>query len=151
MTENRRNIYPYFIVLLLGTFLVFLFWSGNRAATRGSRITDPDYYSKGLKYNTTLVEKKAASVLGWQLHSNLQDYHLRVTLLDSDHQPVTGAHGILLLHDAKHNRSESHTLQESSAGLYQLLLPTQLSGQLQARIEFECDGARLNRQLLISL
>lgn len=42
-------------------------------------------------------------------------------------------------------------LQEVRAGTYQLHLTDSMTGEMAARVEFEHDGARLNRQLLLNL
>lgn len=46
------------IPLLLCSFLAFSSWAAYQAATRVSDVSDRDYYSKGLKYNSTLLEKR---------------------------------------------------------------------------------------------
>ena len=72
MTETRKkNIYPAMILLLISCFLIFSTWAAFQAAGLGSKVTDTDYYSKGLKYNTSQVEKRAAEVLGWNLETRL--------------------------------------------------------------------------------
>lgn len=151
MLDKKPNRYPLFILLLLGSFLLFLAWSGKQASTRGSDITDRDYYSKGLKYNTTLVEKRAASVLGWSMHSRLEKSLLQVRLDDSKKQPVAGAIGTLLLYGAGDAKTRRLSFREGDSGKYLLELPTELQGELRASLEFERAGARLNRQLLLNL
>lgn len=147
---NFKQFYPAFIVVLLGTFLGFSGWSAYRAATLGSQISDPDYYSKGLKYNTTLVEKRAASVLGWRIRSELSAGKLQVRLLDSQGLPVIGANGQLTVFFPE-NPISALALTESDPGTYSLLLPSNLRGEIPARLDFERQGARINRQLLLNI
>jgi nitrogen fixation protein FixH len=145
-----KHFYPAMIILLLGTFLVFSGWSAYRAATRSSQITDRDYYSKGLKFNATLVEKRAASVLGWQLRSELLAHTLHIRLLDGQGLPVSGAVGKLVFHQPQEKSSRFLRLHEAAPGAYLAELPGDLKGGIPIRIDFERSGARVNRQLLLN-
>jgi len=151
MTIRNRNLYRPLIVLLLGSFLAFSAWAAWQAAERGSQVTDRDYYSKGLKYNSSLVEKRAAEVLGWSLATEIAGQSLIFQLADSDHQSVAGARAILHLYLPDTRNGRAFTLDEFSAGEYRLELPAGLSGSMRARVSFERDGARLNRQLQLNL
>ncbi len=146
-----KNFYPMVIMTLLASFLLFSGWSAYRASTRGSQITDRDYYSKGLKYNTTLVEKRAATVLGWRLDTKLNDQRLEIQLLDGQGQPVTGARGQLSFYLESDRSTPARELEETSPGQYQALLPASLTGEVSVRVVFEREGARINRQLLLNI
>lgn len=136
------------VPLLLCSFLVFSSWAAYQAATRVSAVSDRDYYSKGLKYNSTLLEKKAATVLGWELHSTLIDGILIQYLTDQSGEPVSGAKGLLKLQYREAQLSVP--LEEVDAGVYRAPLP-QLSGEHLIRAEFERDGARILRRLLLTI
>jgi len=138
------------ILLLISGFLVFLAWSAFQAAGLGSRVTDADYYSKGLKYNTTQVEKRAAEVLGWNLTTRLDGRILEFRLTDSRGE-VDRAEGSLYLAIPGTAENIHLSIQEVGAGLYQVRLDDTINGTIQARLELERDGARLNRQLLLNL
>ena len=148
---SKKNFYPSFILLLIGGFLVFLVWSAFQAAGLGSKVTDADYYSKGLKYNTTQVEKRAAEVLGWNLATRLNGRNIEFHLTSSKGKEVDRAVGNLYL--AIPDRAENIHLQltEITSGHYQVRLDDNISGTIQARLEMERNGARLNRQLLLNL
>ena len=146
-----KNFYPLLICSLLGAFLLFSSWSAYRAATRGSHVTDRDYYSKGLRYNSTILEKRAASVLGWQLTAVLRDQLLLVSLVDGKGVPVAGASGQLVFFAQEQAASASLVLAESTPGTYQVQLPASLRGEIPVRIDFDHQGARLNRQLLLNI
>jgi nitrogen fixation protein FixH len=151
MTEaKKRNIYPPLILLLLGAFLLFSTWSAFQAAGLGSEVTDAEYYSKGLKYNTTMVEKRAAIVLGWNLSTRLEGRTLEFSLTDRDGGVVDRATGFIYLAIPDAAENINLPLKEIAAGLYQVTLSKDFSGAIQARLEFELDGARLNRQLLLN-
>ena len=136
------------IPILLGAFLLFSSWAAYQAATRVSDVSDRDYYSKGLKYNNTLIEKQAASSLGWQLHSELMDGRLIQYLTNGEGLPVTGATGLLKLQDRDVRLIVP--LEETQPGIYHAELP-HLSGTQTVRAEFELNGARILRHLLLSL
>ncbi|MDH3998780.1 MAG: FixH family protein [Desulfuromonadales bacterium] len=151
MKKTGKNIYPALILLLLGSFLAFSVWSALRAANYGPRVSDADYYSKGLKYSSTQLEKRAAVSLGWRLLMQQQEQTLNFRLADKHGAPVTKATAALYLYLPGNESQIDLALTETSPGDYQLTLEKELSGQISARLEFEHDGARLSRQLLLSL
>lgn len=151
MSKPSKNLYKPFILCLLISFIGFLSWSAWQAKERGSQVTDRDYYSKGLKYNTTLVEKRAAEVLGWSLSTQISEKTLTFHILDRDKQNVTGAHGTLHIYLPDYPKGRPFELQETAAGSYNLDLPANLSGSLRAWVAFERDGAKINRQLQLNL
>ena len=148
---KRKNIYPALVIGLLAGFLLFAGWSARQAVVQGPQIADRDYYSKGLKYNTTLLEKRAASVLGWQLDSSFEQGLLQIRLADRHGQHVVGARGQLTFFHHSDRRNSSLQLNESVPGTYQVQLPDSLQGEVTLRIAFERDGARIHRQLLLSI
>ncbi len=146
-----KHFYPGLIITLLGAFLLFAGWSAYRASIHGSQITDRDYYSKGLRYNTTLVEKRAASVLGWKLETELQAGRLQIRLVDGKGQLVTGANGQLSFYRQDDGSVPVLALAETAPGTYLIQLPNHLRGEVSVRIDFEREGARINRQLLLNI
>lgn len=149
--KTARNLSPCIITTLIFVFVIFLGWSAYRASTRGSAIADPDYYSKGLKYNATLVEKKAATVLGWTFQTRLSGANLTISLHDKLQQPVTNGEATLQLYSPDTPVPTAVPLHESQPGLYSLTLPADLNGEIRARFDFHKDGARLSRTLLLNL
>ncbi len=146
-----NRFYPALIIGLLGSFILFLVWSAFQASTQGTQVTDRDYYSKGLKYSSTMVEKRAASSLGWQLTTEMENGELHFQLRDGTNQPVSGAHGLLNLYSRPDSDLLKIPLEEIEVGRYRARLPQQLKGEVTVRLEFERDGARINRQLLVNL
>ena len=152
MTKTKKkNIYPLLILLLVSCFLVFLAWSAFQAAELGSKVTDADYYSKGLKYNTTMVEKRAADVLGWSLETRLDGRILEFHLKDHGGRDVDRAVGTLYLAVPGFAENIHLPLQEFASGHYRVKLGDNINGSIQAWLELEREGARLNRQLLLNL
>jgi len=148
---KKTNLYPAFVVLMIGSFICFLAWSAMRASDSGPQVTDADYYSKGLRYTSTVLEKRAAAALGWRVDTQLSGRTLRLQLSDKEGQPVRSAKGIITIYMRNRGETISFPLQEVSAGTYQLRLTDSMTGEMTARVEFERDGARLNRQLLLNL
>ena len=151
MNQNKKSIIPVLLSILIGCFILFLAWSGKQASTGGTDVTDSDYYSKGLKYNSTLVEKKAASVIGWQLQTRLEESFLIFNLSDKNGRPILAANGKLTLPIPGGNLVQTLTLSEENPGTYQTELPADLRGERPVRVDFELNGARINRQLLLSI
>lgn len=148
---KRKSPYVLFILLLIGAFVLFSLWSARQAATRGSQISDLNYYSKGLKYNNTRVEERAAASRGWQLETAINEHSLHFRLSDNKGLPISQANGELTLFLSEEQRVLRLQTSEAQPGLYLLKLPREISGSLQARIEFEQLGARVSRQLLVNL
>lgn len=146
-----KHFYPALIISLLGTFILFLIWSAFQASTQGTQVTDRDYYSKGLKYNSTMVEKRAASSMGWKITPELVEGMLQVKLHDGKGQPVSEANGVLHLYSRPGIDLLKLSLKEVDTGRYRTQLPSELKGEVTIRVEFERDGARINRQLLIRI
>lgn len=139
------------IMVMIGGFILFLAWSAYQAAGLGSKVTDTAYYSKGLKYNTTQVEKRAAEVLGWQLETKLDGRSLAFYLTSREGEKVDQATGTLYLAIPDKAENIHLPLREIEDGIYQVTLDENIHGSIQARLEVERKGARLNRQLLLNL
>lgn len=148
---KKTNLYPLFVLLMIASFICFLAWSAKRASDSGPQVTDADYYSKGLRYTSTILEKQAAAALGWRVETQLSGRVLQLHLSDKDGQPVSAAQGVISIYMQARGQSMTFPLREVSAGTYQLNLADSMAGEISARVEFERNGARLNRQLLLSL
>ena len=146
-----KSPYVFLILFLLISFLIFSVWSARQAATRGSRISDTEYYSKGLKYTNTKVEERAATSRGWNLETNIVNKNLHFILSDKEGNAISQANGELTLYLGKEKKVLRLKAIESQPGLYWIDLPDEINGSLQARIEFELQGSRINRQLLVNL
>ncbi len=152
MTEiKKKNRSPQIITVLVLGFIVFLAWSAYQAGGLGSKVTDADYYSKGLKYNSTMVEKRAAEVLGWNLETELEGHTVKFHLVDQQGGNIDRAIGTLYLAIPGMDKNYHLPLQEVTSGYYQVTLDDSTKGAIQARLELERDGARLNRHLLLNL
>jgi nitrogen fixation protein FixH len=148
---TKTNSYPLFIILLISCFLGFSAWSAIRAIDAGPEVTDPDYYSKGLKYSSTVLEKRTAAVLGWKVETLLTGRTIEFHLSDKEGKPVETAKGDIFLYLAGSTKSKQLPLKETEPGVYIFNLTSHMTGEINARLEFERKGARINRQLLLNL
>jgi nitrogen fixation protein FixH len=147
---HPRNRWPLLILLLVAGFFALSAWSFHLAASGTSAVTEANYYSHGLRYNQTLVERNAAASLGWDAAVTLTDLQVQVALNDGDRQPVTAAQGTLTL-QGERGAARHLPLLERHAGVYHGTLPPGLRGEVTAQIDFEQAGARLSKRLLLSL
>ena len=147
--KSATIFWPSAIVLLIFFFLSLTAWSIHRATIGVSSVTNPRYYSHGLKYNQTLVEKEAATALGWNLETSLDGRTLLFHLSDSSGQAVSGAQGGITLFDAE--RQSNHALRETAPGIYVTEIPVDPGTHVSARIDLRRRGASLSRALLLNL
>jgi len=148
-SDKKAGAWPWLVVIIGLSFLAITGWSIYRAIIGTSRVTDPAYYSHGLKYNQSEIEERAAESMGWRLSSVLKGERLLFTLETESAAPVSGCRGELLIFN-RDNRF-SVTLREGKAGLYSAVLPKNLTGSLTGDLVLQRDGARLSRRLLINL
>lgn len=148
MTNLKQT--PWMILIIGIGFLTLMVWSAYRASVETSPVTDRDYYSHGLRYNETLLERRAAASLGWQTSIQLGSKDLVVQLVDQEQQPVRQAKGRIVLFANGTDQRIDLALAERSPGHYVATFPTTLSGERTAELSFERDGARLSKRLLVS-
>ena len=147
---SRSRPIPWLIILLGVGFTVFTAWSFYRAVHGTSAVIDADYYSHGLRYNQTLLERGPPTSLGWQAVPHLEGRLLSIQLRDHDQQLVTDAQGSLTLLGTGSPPDGALGLREVEPGLYRAELPAGLRGEQTAEIVFQRDGARLTRRLLFA-
>lgn len=147
----RATRWPKIIIGLILFFLLLTGWSVYRATTGVSDVTNPRYYSHGLRYNHTLIEREAAEGLGWQVGITLSGGRMEVHLTDRNGRPVPQAHAEVLLYPADTKEESLLPLLEERSGLYAAMLPGELSGSLNARLQITRLGASLSRSLLLNL
>jgi nitrogen fixation protein FixH len=139
------------ILLMISGFLAFSAWAAGQAAGLGSKVTDADYYGKGLKYNTGQVERRAAETLGWNLTTQLSGRDLEFHLTDRAGGAVARAIGTLYLAIPGAAENLHLPLPEVTPGTYRVRLDDTLSGPIPARLELARAGALINRPLLLNL
>ncbi|BCR03414.1 hypothetical protein DESUT3_04830 [Desulfuromonas versatilis] len=148
---SRRNPWPLWLLLLGAFFLTLTAWSVYRASTRGSAVTDPGYYSHGLRFNDSLLERQAAEGLGWSVATAVQDGWIRVRLSGRDGLPVAGGAGEVVIFRVRTGSETRLVLHELSPGEYGAPLPGGLRGEFPAEMSLGRDGARVSRRLQLNL
>ena len=145
-----NNKIPWIVIIIGIGFLCLTAWSILRARHETSAITDQDYYTHGLRYNETQLEKKAAETLGWSIDIKLIDNVMQVRLMDRNNEPVTAANGFIVIFSNNKSNRDRLPFLETKEGVYELTLEGNFKGSLHAQLEFERNGARLNKQLLLN-
>jgi nitrogen fixation protein FixH len=150
--KSKIGMSPYllFILLILSAFVIFSIWSARQAATRGTEISDPLYYSKGLKYNLSQAEEQNATGEGWHLETTFADKMLRFHLSDLKGDPIRKAAGSVTLYLNNPDQELNLPTKEEQPGIYLTRVPETIHGSLSATVEFSRQGARLNRRLLVN-
>ncbi len=148
---NKKPYIPWLLPVIGGIFLILTTWSIYRASQGTSAVTDRDYYSHGLRFNETLLERKVAESLGWIVSTELQGHTLIFHLKDKNEAPVLEARGTLEIFLKDVSSSVRLPLVNIGPGKYQINLSEKVSGEMAARLEFERDGARISRSLLLNL
>ena len=154
ISPKKTNPWPLLIVTIGLAFITVTAWSLIQAHEKASPITDPAYYSHGLRYNQTTLEKRAAESSGWEMGTELAGRRLKITLENGEHRAVSGCRGELVLYDTAANGSSQRLalpVREEGKGVYNLDLPPELQGSLTGDLSLQRDGARFNHRLLINL
>ena len=145
--DGRPGWWPLPFLLLL--FLGITAWSVYRAAVGVSAVTDPQYYSHGLRYEDTVLERRNAAAQGWIMKARLDGDELTIRLGDGKGTPVSGAVCEILLRPGGHPRRLG--LVERTAGRYTVHLPPpREASPVQASLDCRLAGAAVHRTLLIN-
>lgn len=145
------NRWLWLIGALMVGFVLLSAWSFRRAARESSAVTDANYYSHGLRYNQTLLERQAAASHGWQTLARLDGPLVSIRLFDRERQAVAGAVATLTLLGSGTAHNLRLPLQEVEPGLYRAELPGDLHGDLAAEVAIQRDGASLHQRLLLAI
>jgi len=154
MTMNSTCRWPAFLIALCLAFVVFSWWSLQRAASGVSSVTDANYYRHGLKYNRASVELQAGQALHWQLSPQLEGRRLTVQVVDDRQTPVSGASGELTLQPEGTRPGAVPPplkLTSSGPGSYTVTLPDGVCQQVAANLTLTRDQVTVQRRLLINL
>ena len=151
---RKSNHWPLLPVGIGLAFIVVTGWSIFQAHEKVSPVTDPAYYSHGLRYNQTSLEERAAESSGWMMRTVLNDHRLSIILENSDQMAVSGCRGVLVLYDNSSSQPARRlelSVREEENGVYLMELPAELNGSLTGDLSLHRDGTRFNRRLLINL
>jgi len=144
------NRWPQLLLLVGVLFFCLTGWSVYRSVRGVSAVTDSHYYSHGLRYNASRIEKEAAEKLGWQVSIRLQDGYLISELTGPEGQPLRGVSAWLSV-PGRGQKGSRLQLSESAAGRYGTMLPTELHGEVPALLTLSSGDTTLSRSLLLNL
>ena len=149
----KKNTWLLLIFAIALSFSAITFWSIYRASSGVSSVTDPAYYSHGLKYNSTSIESLAAETMGWQVESILTGGRLNIRLHDAAGAAISGASGEITFTPVTPNQttSQTTTLHEEKRGSYSTALPPQLPRTTYANIVIRKGKTAIRRRLLLNL
>jgi len=153
-TSHKPNHWPLLPIVIGIAFIGVTTWSIIQAHEKVSPITDPAYYSHGLRYNQTTLEERAAESSGWTMRTELTGRRLNIRLENGEHRAVIGCRGELVLYenaDTQPARRLKLSVREEEGGGYLLELPAELTGTLTGDLSLHREGARFNRRLLLNL
>jgi nitrogen fixation protein FixH len=150
---NTTVRWPAFIITLVLAFTAFTWWSFIRAAAGVSAVTDPDYYSHGLKYNSTTLEQQAGEALGWTVRQQVAGRRLTIRVEDSHQVGIPGCQGAITFPGEGTGASPLPPLAvtEIGAGLYQADIPATLPQTLMTTLTIGKGQAMVHRRLLLAL
>lgn len=150
-TENLR--WPAFIIALVLCFVIFSWWSLERAASGVSAVSDPNYYSHGLKYNSTNIEIQTAQALSWTVTPTVKGRELTVAVADAMQVGVSGAKGAITVQPESTGQGilPPLSLMESGQGLYTVTIPANLPLTFSANLSLSKGQATVQRRLLVNL
>jgi hypothetical protein len=134
--------------LLVGVFLIGTTASLFSAASRASRVVDPDYYNHGLHYGQTGKGAKDPG-LGWIISASLVGAELRVRVSDQSGAPVGG--GKLSFEPAPGREPIGTTiaLAESAPGNFHAPRPASPLGELHRTLHFTRGDAAASHRLVL--
>jgi len=141
-------------LMLLGLFFILITgWSVFTAGRGVSSVVDPHYYDHGLKYNDTLIERRAAGTMAWNAVLALESRQVTVRLTDGGTGPVTGCRGQITLHMTTEDSRipVSFELHESAPGVYSLVLPANIEGTVPAELKLGRDSMIFRRNILLNI
>lgn len=145
--------WPAFIIAIVLAFAAFTWWSFSRAASGVSAVTDPDYYSHGLKYNATTLEQQAGEALGWTVSHQVAGRVLTMRVADDHQQGIAGCRGEITFPPQGTAAPPLPSLEvtEIGGGIYQAEIPASLPRTLDASLTISKGQAMIQRRLLLAL
>lgn len=151
--KTNKPLWPIGIIVLGVGFIIITAWSIYRANSGVSSVTDPSYYSHGLKYNQTSIETTAAQTMGWVLKPTVSPTHITLSLSDHKGTLITGCAGTItfLAHPDSARLATTTELTDLGAGTYQAPLPPDLQTNTSATVTLSKGRATIHRNLLINL
>jgi nitrogen fixation protein FixH len=138
----QRILWPGLIFVLLGGQLLVMFVMVYLATSDGSFAIEPDYYQKGLHWDTTAAQLRENERLGWSADIEFGDEvsvagerTVRCLLADKSGQPIKGAVvDLVAFSHARGTQRTSATLLPADSGVYQTTLRFPREGVWEFRL-----------------
>jgi nitrogen fixation protein FixH len=110
---------------------------------------EPDYYAKGVQWDSAMAQERHNQTLGWTATARIalgtaaEAGVLEVTLRTAEGEPVTGAAvSAEAMHNARAAQRHHAALAEREPGTYQGPLAAQRPGEWEVRLVAEREGRR---------
>jgi nitrogen fixation protein FixH len=116
-------------------------------------VVEPDYYHKGVAWDSTMAEARASVALGWRVDAALRDWtpagtDLTVLLADSTGGPVTGAQVKVELINNLSPETPNHVIvAEAGNGHYTTRVALPRPGLYELRLQARRDSAYFTADL----
>ena len=150
--SNRRQRWHPLLTVVILLILSLTAWAVDQARQKVSAVSDKDYYRHGLNYNADESAQGSTATGRWKIDVKLDGTLLKITLLDQNGAPVTGAKGEIVLlgsHPGAMQRID-YVLAEIDPGQYMVRLPAQLKGQIMAQLTLDKGETSLHRSLMLN-
>jgi len=151
--NTTANRWPTFIISIVLAFGAISWWSLDRAASGVSSVSDANYYSHGLKYNSTNLEIQTAQALGWTITPEVQGRRLTIQVSDAKENGISGCQGLIALSPETVEQKDLPplALTDAGQGLYTAEIPPELPTTFTASLSLRKGQATVQRRLLINL
>ncbi|MEP6763592.1 MAG: FixH family protein [Gemmatimonadaceae bacterium] len=133
--------WPIGVALILATTVIGNLIVMRVANNDPSFAIEPDYYAKGVAFDSTIAEQRLSAHLGWVAQSEFavdsasKSDVVTVTLTDRNGQPVEhAAVTVTAFYNARANDILSANLTESAPGKYHASLDVKFAGQWEVRV-----------------
>lgn len=152
MNQPRRRRWHPLLTIIILLFFALTAWAVDQARKKVSPVSDNEYYSHGLHYDTGEDGKHGETAGGWTLTVKLEGQLLKATLHEADGSPVTGAKGEVVLLGSRPGEMKRLDLlfDEVDPGLYVIHFPADLKGQAMAQLTLEKGPVSLHRSLMLN-
>ena len=150
---RAARLWPLGIVAVLALTVganVILFRAAN---DRNAAAVEPDYYRKGVRWDSTVAEERASAALGWHAEAGLgppsrAGTPLTVRLVGPGGAPLEGAAvEVTAIHNLDALHHVSARLEPLGGGVYGARLPLRHAGMWELRIEAVRGAARFRTTL----
>ncbi len=145
---KRGTLWPIGIAAILSATVAANIWLAVVAGGDPSFAIEPNYYQKGVQWDSTLAQAERNAALGWRIEPSLAAFTtrggavLRVALTDSTGAAIDDATiTVAALFNARAGSVLDATLVHDTAG-YSVRLPVRHGGQWELRFAVSRGGQR---------